>query len=269
MTQPLKHLQLHRPRPEVAQVWLNRPEVRNAFNDDMIAELTHVFGALTQESALRVVVLAGHGAAFCAGADLNWMRRMAQYSYQDNLTDATALAHMLQVMDTLPVPMVARVHGDVYAGGMGLVAVCDMVVAAQSVQFCLSEAKLGLCPATISPYVIRAMGVSAARRYMVSAERFGAQQAHAMGLVHELCQAPQLDEAVDSLVRTLLANGPQAMRQCKDLVRAVAGQPIGEGLRADTVRRIAEIRASDEGQEGVQAFLQKRRPNWLLPGDAA
>ena len=269
MTLPLKHVQVHRPGPGVAEVWLNRPEVRNAFNDEVIAELTQLFAALALEPTLRVVVLAGHGPAFCAGADLHWMRRMAQYAYQDNVNDATALAQMLHVMDELPVPMVARVQGDVYAGGMGLVAVCDVVVAVPSAQFCLSEARLGLCPATISPYVVRAMGVQAARRYMVTAERFDANQAHAMGLVHELCQPQDLDTRVAELVQTMLANGPAAMRACKDLVRVVANQPMTEALRQETVRRIADIRVSDEGQEGIQAFLNKRQPNWRTPSEAA
>lgn len=257
-------IDLRRPSAHVAEVWLNRPEVRNAFNDEVIAELTQTFGALSREATLRVVVLAGHGKAFCAGADLNWMRAMADYSWEQNRADAQKLADMLWTLDQCPLPIIGRVHGDCYAGGMGLAAVCDVLVASDNVNFCLSEARLGLLPATISPYVLRAMGEQAARRWFITAERFSAAQAHAMGLVHELCRSEELDARVQGLVDTLVANGPAAVRACKQLARDVAGRPIDQTLRAETARRIADIRASDEGLEGVASFLGKRPPTWLV-----
>ncbi|MBS0435159.1 MAG: enoyl-CoA hydratase/isomerase family protein [Proteobacteria bacterium] len=247
----------------VARVFLNRPEVRNAFNDGVIAELTQTFAALAADSTLRCIVLGGHGKAFCAGADLNWMRAMAGYSWEQNRADAQALADMLWTIYSCPLPVVGRVHGDCYAGGLGLAAVCDVLVAAEGVAFCLSEAKLGLLPATIGPYVVKAMGEQAARRWFLTAERFSAAQAHAMGFVHE-CVAPEaLDAKVDEIVAALVANGPMAVRACKKLVQDVAGRAIGAELRADTARRIADIRASDEGREGIASFLGKRAPNWL------
>ncbi len=247
----------------VARVFLNRPEVRNAFNDGVIAELTQTFAALGADSTLRCIVLGGHGKAFCAGADLNWMRAMAGYSWEQNRADARSLADMLWTLYSCPLPIVGRVHGDCYAGGLGLAAVCDVLVAAEGVNFCLSEAKLGLLPATIGPYVVKAMGEQAARRWFLTAERFSAVQAHAMGFVHE-CVAPEaLDAKVDEIVAALVANGPMAVRACKSLVQDVAGRAIDAELRDDTARRIADIRASDEGREGIQSFLAKRAPNWL------
>ena len=256
-------LDIRRPSPHVAEVWLNRPEVRNAFNDGVIAALTEAFTRLNQDTDLRVVVLAGHGKAFCAGADLNWMRAMADYSWDENRADAGKLAQMLWTLDQCPVPLIGRVHGDCYAGGMGLASVCDVLVASDNVTFCLSEARLGLLPATIAPYVVRAMGEQAARRWFTTAERFSAAQGHAMGLVHELCTPDEIDARVAALVATLVANGPAAVRACKQLVRDVAGRPIDAALRDETARRIADIRASAEGREGVQSFLGKRAPNWL------
>ena len=256
-------LDIRRPSPHVAEVWLNRPEVRNAFNDGVIAALTEAVTRLNQDTELRVVVLAGHGKAFCAGADLNWMRAMADYSWDENRADAGKLAQMLWTLDQCPVPVIGRVHGDCYAGGMGLASVCDVLVASDNVTFCLSEARLGLLPATIAPYVVRAMGEQAARRWFTTAERFSAAQGHAMGFVHELCAPDEIDARVAALVATLVANGPAAVRACKQLVRDVAGRPIDAALRDETARRIADIRASIEGREGVQSFLGKRAPNWL------
>jgi methylglutaconyl-CoA hydratase len=249
----------------VARVWLNRPDVRNAFNDGVIAELTATFRELGADASLRAIVLGGHGKAFCAGADLSWMKTMAGYTWDENRADAHALADMLWTIYRCPVPVVARIHGDCYAGGVGLAAVCDIRVAASGANFCLSEARLGLLPATIGPYVVRAMGESAARRYFTTAERFGAAEAQRIGLAHEVVSSDVLDAAVDVLVTALVANGPQAVRACKRLVQDVAAAPIDEALRAETARRIADIRASDEGREGVQAFLNKRAPSWL-PG---
>jgi methylglutaconyl-CoA hydratase len=256
-------IEVLRPSPQVAEVWLNRPEVRNAFNDRVIADLTGVFAGLAAEPELRVVLLAARGKAFCAGADLNWMRAMADYSWDQNRQDAQQLADMLWTLDQCPVPVVGRIQGDCYAGGMGLASICDVVVASNTAAFCLSEARLGLLPATISPYVVRALGAQASRRYFVTAERFTAAQAHSFGLVHELCEPEALDERVATLINTLVANGPAAVRACKQLVRDVAGQPLNEALRAETARRIADMRASPEGREGVQSFLNKRPPNWI------
>ncbi len=258
-------IEVRHPSPERTEVWLNRPEVRNAFNDTMIAELTQAFAAIARDRRVRVVLLAAQGKAFCAGADLNWMRAMADYSWDQNRADAQGLADMLWTLDQCPVPIVGRLQGDCYAGGMGLAAVCDVRLASQSMQFCLSEARLGLMPATISPYVVRAMGASAARRYFVTSERFSATQAQAMGLVHEVCAPEALDASTEAMLDTLIANGPDAVRACKRLVRDVEGRPIDEALRGETARRIADIRASDEGKEGLQSFLNKRAPNWLVP----
>jgi methylglutaconyl-CoA hydratase len=256
-------IELRRPTPHVAEVWLNRPDIRNAMNGTLIAELAAAFAALSADEDVRVVLLAAHGKAFCAGADLNFMREMADYSWEQNRADAQKLADMLWQLDQCPVPVVGRLQGDCYAGGMGLASMCDVLVASDNVTFCLSEARLGLLPATISPYVARAMGTQAARRYMVTAERFTAAQAHAMGMVHELCTPDTLDAKVVELVAAIVANGPAASRACKQLVRDVAGREITAELRAETARRIADIRASDEGKEGLQSFLQKRKPAWL------
>jgi len=256
-------LELQRPSPAVARVFLNRPDVRNAFNETTIAELTAVFADLARDADLRVVVLGGHGKAFCAGADLAWMRAMADYTWEQNRADAQALADMLWTIYSCPVPVVGRIHGDCYAGGVGLASVCDVLIAADAASFCLSEAKLGLLPATIGPYVVRALGEQASRRYFVTAERFGAVQAQALGFVHAVCALDELDAKVDELVATIVANGPMAVRACKRLVQDVAHREIDAALREDTARRIADIRASAEGREGVQSFLNKRKPTWL------
>lgn len=256
-------LDIRRPSPHVAEVWLNRPEVRNAFNDGVIAELTAAFRGFAEDKELRAVILAGEGKAFCAGADLNWMRAMADYSWEQNRADAEGLAEMLWSIYSCPVPMVGRIHGDCYAGGVGLAAVCDILVAAEGVNFCLSEAKLGLLPATIGPYVVRALGERASQRYFLTAERFDAATAKSLGFVHE-CVAPDLlDQQVQTIVAALVANGPAAVKACKRLVQDLAGQAITPALRADTAKRIADIRASAEGKEGVQSFLQKRPAAWL------
>jgi methylglutaconyl-CoA hydratase len=256
-------LDLHRPSRFVAEVWLNRPDVRNAFNDDVIAALHAAFTSFAADPDLRAIVLGGRGKAFCAGADLSWMRAMAGYDWARNRADAQALADMLWAIYRCPVPVIGRVQGDCYAGGVGLAAVCDVLIAADGANFCLSEAKLGLLPGTIGPYVIRAMGEQAARRYFITAERFSATQAHAIGFVHEVCAVDALDAKVAEVVAAIVANGPQATRACKALVQDLASVPITDDLRAESARRIADIRASDEGREGVQSFLNKRRPAWL------
>jgi methylglutaconyl-CoA hydratase len=260
----MKHLELSF-GAGVATVTLNRPEVRNAFNDEVITELTAVFLELAKRDEVRCVVLAGNGPAFCAGADLNWMKRIADYSREQNVDDAGAMARMLEGLYRFAKPTIARVHGDVYAGGVGLVAACDIVVSVDTAQYCLSEVKLGLIPATISPYVIRAMGARAAHRYFLTAERFEAAEAHRIGLVHEVVAADALDGKVTELARSLVNAGPEALKACKSLLHDVAGQEISAGLIRRTVKSIADIRASDEGREGIQSFLGKRKPNWL-PG---
>lgn len=247
----------------LATITLTQPEVRNAFSDKVIADITHAFHAVGKRSDVRAVVLAAEGPAFCAGANLNWMRRMADYSRDENREDAGLLAEMLRVIYECPQPTIARVQGDVYAGGMGLVAACDMAVAAEGAGFCLSEVKIGLIPATISPYVIRAMGARAAHRYFLTGERFDAAEALRIGFVHRVVAADELDNAVDGLLKHLVSAGPAAARACKRLVIEVAEREINEQLIAATVEGIADIRASAEGKEGVQAFLQKRKPAWL------
>jgi methylglutaconyl-CoA hydratase len=246
----------------IARVTLDRPQLRNAFDDALIASLRKTFEAIGKDRAVRVVILAGNGPSFCAGADLNWMKRMAQYGHDENLDDAMALAEMLAALDRLPQPTIARVHGPAFAGGTGLVAACDIAVGTPEARFCFSEAKLGLSPATISPYVVRAIGERAARRYFLSAEVFGAEEALRIGMLSMLVPAEQLDEAIDALLQHLLAGGPQAHARIKDLVRAVAGRPIDHALIADTAKRIAGIRVSPEGREGIASFLEKRKAGW-------
>jgi methylglutaconyl-CoA hydratase len=248
---------------KVAAVTLNRPELRNAFNELAIAELALAFDELGQNDLVHVVVLAANGPAFCAGADLNWMKKMAAYTQDENEADALLLADMLRTIYLCPKPVVAKVQGDCYAGGMGLVAACDIVVASEAANFCLSEVKLGLIPATISPYVIKAMGENAARRYFISAERFSALEAHRIGLVHEVVVPEALDTTLAAIVKALASNSPHAVREAKKLVREIAGKPVTDDLVADTANRIAEIRASEEGREGVASFLEKRKPTWL------
>ncbi|PXX20007.1 methylglutaconyl-CoA hydratase [Paraburkholderia tropica] len=245
-----------------ATVTLNRPDVRNAFNETMIAEVRAAFESLGERDDVRAIVLAGSGKAFCAGADLNWMRKMAGYSDAENRADAMGLARMLAAVYRCPKPVIARVQGDAYAGGMGLVCTADIVVAADTVNFCLSEARLGLMPATIAPYVIRALGEQASRRYFVTAEAFDCATALRLGLVSEAVSAADLDATVQRIAQTLCANSPNAVRECKQLVQDVASKPIDDALIADTAERIARIRASDEGRDGVSSFLEKRTPRW-------
>jgi len=249
----------------VGRVWLDRPEVRNALNGALIRELAATFASFAADAGVRAIVLGGSGKAFCAGADLAFMREVGGYTWEQNRSDAETLAEMLWTLYSCPVPVIARIHGDCYAGGLGIASVCDIRVVAEGVTFSLSEARLGLLPATISPYVVRAMGEQAARRYFVTAERFGAAEAKAMGFAHEVTAADALDAKVEELVAALVANGPMATRACKKLVQDVAGREITPELRAETARRIADIRASDEGREGVSSFLEKRKPAWLLP----
>ena len=248
---------------KVATVTLNRPDVRNAFNEFTIAELSLAFNELGRIDAVRAIVLTANGPAFCAGADLNWMKKMALYSHSENAEDAEKLADMLRTIYLCPKPVVAKVQGDCYAGGMGLVAACDIAVASSAASFCLSEVKLGLIPATISPYVIKAMGENAARRYFLTAEKFSAQEAHRIGFVHDIVSADALDAHVDVIVQSLVTSSPNAVREAKVLVREITGKTVDSALMVDTAERIASIRASDDGREGVASFLEKRKPSWL------
>ncbi|MFO1316005.1 MAG: enoyl-CoA hydratase/isomerase family protein [Burkholderiales bacterium] len=252
-------------RNGIGIVSLDRPDVHNAFNDTLIAELTDALVALEAEDDVRVVVLAGNGPTFCAGADLNWMKKAAGYSRAQNVADARALAKMLHTLAELPKPTVARVHGAAYGGGVGLTACCDIAIAAAEAKFALSEAKLGIIPATISPYVIRAIGARQASRYFLTAERFDAAEAFRIGLVHDIVPIAQLDDRVNELLGPLLLAGPHAQRECKALIRAVAGRPIDAKVVADTVRRIAAVRSTPEAKEGMTAFLGKRPAAWVPP----
>jgi len=248
----------------VARIWLDQPDARNAFDDIVIAELTQAFTEAGAQPQVKAIVLGANGPAFCAGANLNWMRRMADYTRDENIADAGKLASMLRTIAECPKPTIARVQGDVYAGGMGLVAACDMAVSVDTAWYCLSEVKIGLVPATISPYVLRAMGTRASQRYFLTAERFTAAEAHRIGFVHEVVAgADALDAKVDELVKALTSASPAAVRSCKQLIADVDGREIDDALIAKTVESIADIRASEEGREGVQAFLQKRKPSWL------
>jgi methylglutaconyl-CoA hydratase len=251
-------------RNDVALVTLNRPEVHNAFNETSIAELTDALVALDDDPQARAVVLLGAGESFCAGADLNWMERMAGYAYEQNVADAGALARLLSTLANLSKPTIARVHGNAFGGGVGLVACCDIAIAAQQASFALSEAKLGLIPATIGPYVIEAIGARRARRYMLTAETFDAAEAYRIGLVHDLVPSVEdLDTRINEVLGALLMAGPQAQAAVKALVRAVAHRPIDERVVSDTAERIAKVRASEEGKEGIAAFLARRSAAWV------
>jgi len=247
---------------DVARVTLDRPEIRNAFDDALIAALTKALRALDSDNKVRAVVLAGNGPAFCAGGDLNWMKRMAGYGYEENLSDAQALADLMKTLDRMRKPTIARVHGPAYAGGVGLVAACDIAIGVPEATFCLSEAKLGLSPATISPYVVRAMGERMARRYFLTAEVFDASEALRIGLLTAVSPSEKLDGEIEEILRHLMQSGPQALVKIKDLIRTVTAGPVDDAMIADTAKRIAEIRVSPEGREGVASFLEKRKPSW-------
>jgi methylglutaconyl-CoA hydratase len=246
----------------VATVTLNRPALRNAFDDALIATLLATLRRLAADEAVRAVVLTGAGKAFSAGADLNWMRRMAGYGYAENRADALDLATMLRTLNELPKPTIARVNGAAYAGGLGLVACCDIAVAAESAVFCVSEARLGLVPGTIGPYVVAAIGPRAARRYFLTAETFPAANARRIGLVHEVVPDDRLDEAVEKIVGDLLQGAVGAQGRSKRLVAEVTDRPVTEALMRLTAEAIAEARASEEGREGLAAFFEKRKPGW-------
>jgi len=243
----------------VGWLTLNRPEAHNAFDDVLIARLTEALEGLGANPDVRAVVLAANGKSFSAGADLGWIRRVAEYTFEQNVDDAMALARMLRTLDRLPKPTIARVQGAALGGGVGLVAACDIAVAADTATFALTEVKLGLVPGAISPYVIAAIGARQARRYFLTAERFDAARASDLGLVHLVAPAEQLGPAVDNLLETIAANGPQAMAAAKNLVFAIAGRSINEEVMRESAERIARARASDEGRARVQAFLDRRR----------
>lgn len=246
----------------VATVTLNRPDVHNAFDDALIAELTRLFKYIGEQADVRVMVLQANGKSFCAGADLNWMKRMATYSYEENVADANALATMLHTLHTLPKPTIAKIQGAAFGGAVGLVACCDIAIGSRLSKFCLSEVKLGLIPATISPYVIEALGPRVAKRYFMTAEVFSARRARRLGLLAEAVVEEDLTPTVDDLVTHILNNGPTAVAAAKQLVFDVKDEDIGEELLEKTSLRIATIRVSEEGQEGLGAFLEKRPPAW-------
>lgn len=244
----------------VAWLTLNRPEVHNAFDDRMIAELLDALAAVRNNNQVRVLVLRSEGKNFSAGADLGWMRSMAAKDYDENIADAAELSRLMQELDELPQPTIALVQGAAFGGAVGLAACCDIALATPGSSFCLSEVKIGLIPAVISPYVMRAMGTRQARRYMLTAERFSAEEALRIGLVHDI--AEDLQQAAQPLIEALINNSPAAVAAAKSLAMAVDQQPLNANTRQLTIERIAEIRVSAEGQEGLSAFLEKRAPNW-------
>ncbi len=250
----------------IGLVTMNRPERHNAFDDALIAELTEALRSMEAEEGIRVVVLSGAGKSFSAGADLNWMKRMAGFSKDENQRDAMGLAALMRTLAHLRKPTIARVHGAAYGGGVGLVACCDIAIASQAATFALSEARLGLIPAVISPYVIAAIGERAARRYFLTAERFDAAEAWRLGLVHDLgADDGDMDEKIGLVVDSILASGPAAQREAKELIRAVSHRAVSSEVIQDTAERIARVRSSAEGREGVAAFLEKRRASWVPP----
>lgn len=248
----------------VARINLDRPDIHNAFNDVMLAELIEVFKNLKERRGeIRVVVLTGNGKSFCAGADLNWMRKMIDYSYEENLEDSYQVSECMYRLYSLPIPTIARVNGAAIGGGMGLVSACDIVVAQKEAVFSLSEVKLGLVPACISPYVIRRAGEAKCREFFLSGERISAQKALSAGLVNEIVALSELDEAVERWIKRFLKNGPQALAVCKELLEKVPGMTLYEA-KDFTAADIAKLRISEEGQEGMKAFLEKRKPRWWI-----
>jgi methylglutaconyl-CoA hydratase len=244
-------------------ITLNRPDIHNAFDDQLILELTKTLEAVGTDSSIRVVVLTGEGKSFSAGADLNWMRRMAAFTEEENYHDAMALGELMLTLNRLPKPTIARVNGPAYGGGVGLIACCDIAIATNDAQFALTEVKLGLIPAVISPYVVAAIGEKNARRYFLTGERFGAEIAIAIGLLNSAVPANELDQAIQNMIELLLIPGPVAQAEAKDLIASVSHRPPTDSVVADTAERIAHIRISPEGQEGLSAFLEKRKPGWL------
>lgn len=247
----------------VALIWLNRPEKRNAIDDRMIGELSDAFESAIDDDEVRSILLAGRGEAFCAGGDLQWMKRAREFTPEEALEDSARLARLLRTIHESPKPVVARVHGSCFAGGMGLAAACDIAVAGAETRFSLSEVKLGLIPSVISPYVIRAIGAHRAQRYFLTAEVFDAAEAYRIGLVHDIAQEPELDGTINVVLGQLALGGPKALAQAKQLIRDVGGRAIDDTLVHETAARIARIRASDEAQEGIAAFFERRRASWV------
>lgn len=256
-----RHLEIE-DRGAVRWIWLNRPEVRNAFNDALIADIAAAFAAVELAAEVRVVVVAARGPAFCAGADLNWMRSMAGFSHADNHADALRIARMFNAVHSCSRPVIARVQGDAFGGGVGLAAACDIVIAADAVNFGLSEVRLGIVAATISPHLVRAMGARQAARYMLTAEKFDAKRARELGLVHELTKANGIDYEVERQATVLLSSSPAALAATKRLLADVIEAPLDDVLLAATAKCIADARVSPEGREGIAAFLEKRKPSW-------
>ena len=247
----------------IASVTLNRPQVHNAFDEDLISGLTGALRALERNPEVRVVVLAAEGKSFSAGGDLNWMKRMAMATGKKNLDDALGLAGLMRTLDDLSKPTIARVQGPAYGGGVGLIAACDIAIACREAAFALSEVRLGLIPAVIGPYVIQAMGARRARRYFLTGERFDAAEAYRIGLVHDICEMDDLDGHVQLAAGQLLMGGPKALAAAKKLIADAAARPLDGELSRDTAARIAELRAGDEGREGVAAFLEHRNAAWV------
>lgn len=255
-------IKLHVNEQGVARLTLNRADKHNAFNETVIAEITTALTEIQSLKNVRVLLLQAEGKSFSAGADLDWMRRMADYSYEENVEDASGLATMLNTLYKLSIPTIAQVQGSAYGGGVGLVACCDIAIASDKAEFCLSEVKLGLIPATISPYVVKAMGERVCTRLFISAEKYSAQQAKQWNLISEVVGHDQLTSKVNDWIKTLLNNSPDAIISSKQLVRSVVGRAIDQNVINETSRGIAEARTSNQGREGVKAFLEKRKPVW-------
>lgn len=260
----MKTLKIERDARGVALIAMNRPEVHNAFDEAMIREVIEAFRDLGGDDSVRVIIVAAEGKSFCAGADLNWMKRASEYDEDQNREDAGELALMLNAIYACPKPVIARVQGNAFGGGVGVVAAADIAIGVSDVQFALSEVKLGIIPAVISPYVIEAIGARYAHRYFITAERFSGSEAYRIGLLHDLAPSiDAMDEMISALCTTLLGNGPRAIEAAKNLIQAVAQKPIDDELMEDTIERIAQIRSTPEAKEGIGAFLQKRKPNWV------
>jgi methylglutaconyl-CoA hydratase len=248
---------------KVATIWMDRPEVFNAFDEQLIDDLDAACVELDADASVRVVVLAGKGRHFSAGADLNWMRRASTYSEEENRADARRFAGMLRRLSGMSKPTIARIQGAALGGGTGLAAACDMAIASRDASFATSEVKFGIIPAVISPYVLRAIGPRQSLRYFQSAERFSAQRAYEIGLVNEVCELDALDATLARLIEPLIAGAPLAQQAAKDLIAAIDGRPIDDAVSEETARRIARQRATDEARDGIAAFLDKRSPSWL------
>jgi len=253
---------LYKTESGIATITLNRPEVHNAFNEAVMDELTALVKKAGDDKDVRAVVLRGNGKSFCAGGDLNWMRKSANYSYDENVQDAMRLGVLLKTLNFLPKPTIALAHGNIFGGGVGLAACCDILIAEEGAQFCLSEVRIGLIPSIIAPYVIDAMGLRMARRYFMTAERFDAATAYRIGFAHEVAPPNQLDMVAQKIIAALMDGAPLAQGRGKKLMLELVGRPIDEKVIDLTVRQIAEARASEEGKEGLSAFLNKTEPSW-------